>query len=215
MEVFLLVTAAWVFSVCLHEFGHALVAYYGGDHTVKEKGYLTLNPVHYSHPVYSLVMPLVFLFLGGIGLPGGAVYINDHLLRSRGWRTAVSLAGPLMNALLVLLLCVPFWLGLIDERFGPALAFLIQLQLSAILFNLVPIPPLDGFQALAPWMPREVSEKLLANANVFMWSFILVLWYVPPANQAFWTIVYTVSDRLAIDHELALTGWWQFRFWRH
>ncbi|HWV99303.1 MAG TPA: site-2 protease family protein [Candidatus Acidoferrum sp.] len=214
MEVFLLVTAAWVFSVCLHEFGHALVAYYGGDHTVKEKGYLTLNPVHYSHPVYSLVMPLVFLFLGGIGLPGGAVYINDHLLRSRGWRTAVSLAGPLMNALLVLLLCAPFWLGLIDERFGPALAFLIQLQLSAILFNLVPIPPLDGFQALAPWMPREFSEKLLANANVFMWSFILILWYVPPANQAFWTIVYTVSDRLGIDHELALTGWWQFQFWR-
>ena len=214
MEVFLLVTAAWIFSVCLHEFGHALVAYYGGDHTVKEKGYLTLNPIHYSHPVYSLVMPLVFLFLGGMGLPGGAVYINEHLLRSRGWRTAVSLAGPLMNALLVLLLCVPFWLGVIDQRFGPALAFLIQLELSAILFNLVPVPPLDGFQALAPWMPKEFSEKLLANANVFMWTFILVLWYVPPANQAFWDIVSAVSERLGIDYELARTGWWQFQFWR-
>ena len=214
MEVFLLVTAAWVFSVCLHEFGHALVAYYGGDHTVKEKGYLTLNPIHYSHPVYSLVMPLVFLFLGGMGLPGGAVYINDHLLRSRGWRTAVSLAGPLMNVLLVLLLCIPFWLGIMDPRFGPALAFLIQLELSAILFNLVPVPPLDGFQALAPWLPTEVREKLVANANIFMWTFILVLWYVPPANQAFWSVVWSVSDRLGIDYELARTGWWQFQFWR-
>lgn len=215
MEVFLLVTAAWVFSVCLHEFGHALVAYYGGDHTVKEKGYLTLNPIHYSHPIYSLVMPLVFLFLGGMGLPGGAVYINDHLLRSRGWRTAVSLAGPLMNALLVLLLCIPFWLGIMDERFGPALAFLIQLELSAILFNLVPIPPLDGFQALSPWLPREFSEKVMTNANAFMWAFILVLWYVPPANAAFWNVVWAVSDRLGIDYELARNGWWQFQFWRH
>jgi Zn-dependent protease len=214
MEVFLLVTAAWVFSVCLHEFGHALVAYYGGDHTVKEKGYLTLNPIHYSHPVYSLVMPLIFLFLGGMGLPGGAVYINDHLLRSRGWRTAVSLAGPLMNGILVLLLCIPFWLGLIDQRFGPALAFLIQLQLSAIVFNLVPIPPLDGFQALTPWLPPNLSERLHANANVFMWSFILILWYVPPANHTFWSIVWAVSDRLGIDYELARTGWWQFQFWR-
>src|SRR5512141_2416484 len=101
MEVFLLVTVAWVFSVCLHEFGHALTAYYGGDYTVKEKGYLTLNPVHYTHPVYSLVMPLVFMLLGGIGLPGGAVYINEHLLRSRGWRAAVSLAGPAMNVALL------------------------------------------------------------------------------------------------------------------
>ena len=213
MEVFLLVTAGWVFSVCLHEFGHAVVAYYGGDHTVKEKGYLTLNPIHYSHPVYSLVMPLVFLFLGGIGLPGGAVYINNHLLRSRGWRTAVSLAGPLMNALLVLLLCIPFWLGIIDQRFGPALAFLIQLELSAIVFNLVPVPPLDGFQALAPWIPQQVSEKLLANANVFMWTFILVLCYVLPANHAFWSIVRAVSNLLGIDYKLALTGQWQFQFW--
>lgn len=215
MEVFLLVTVAWVFSVCLHEFGHALVAYYGGDHTVKEKGYLTLNPIHYTHPVYSLVMPLLFLLLGGIGLPGGAVYINDHLLRSRGWRMAVSLAGPAMNVLLVLLLCVPFWLGVIDDRFGPALALLIQLQLSAILFNLIPIPPLDGFQALSPWLPVRFSEKMLANSSAFMWAFILILWYVPPANDAFWTVIYTVSQGLGISDELARTGWWQFRFWRH
>jgi len=214
MEVFLLVTAAWVFSVCLHEFGHAIVAYYGGDHTVREKGYLTLNPIHYSHPVYSLVMPLIFLVLGGMGLPGGAVYINDHMLRSRGWRTAVSLAGPLMNVLLVLLLCIPFWFGFVDQRFGPALAFLVQLQLSAILFNLVPIPPLDGFQALAPWLPSNVSERLHANANIFMWTFILVLWYVPAANDAFWGAVCGVSDRLGVDFELARTGWWQFQFWR-
>ncbi len=214
MQVFLLVTVAWVFSVCLHEFGHALVAYQGGDHTVKEKGYLTLNPIHYSHPVYSLLMPLVFLFLGGIGLPGGAVFINDHLLRSRGWRTATSLAGPFMNLALILVLCLPFWAGIVDQRFGPALAFLIQLQVCAVLFNLLPVPPLDGFQALAPWLPQQFSARLFAQANVFLFALVLFLWYVPAANGAFWGLVHGISERLGVDTDLARAGWYEFQFWR-
>ncbi|MGH7971443.1 MAG: site-2 protease family protein [Limisphaerales bacterium] len=215
MQVFILVTVAWIFSVCLHEFGHAAVAYQGGDTTVKDKGYLTLNPIHYTHPVYSLLMPLVFLFLGGIGLPGGAVYINDSLLRSRGWRTATSLAGPFMNLVLILLLCLPFWAGVIDDRFGPALAFLIQLQICAVIFNLLPIPPLDGFHALAPWLPAELRVRLFAQANTFLLVLILLLWYVPPANNAFWGLVYGLSDRLGIDSSMAAQGWNEFRFWRH
>lgn len=214
MEVFLLVTVAWVFSVCLHEFGHALAAYYGGDYTVKEKGYLTLNPVHYTHPVYSLVMPVVFMLLGGIGLPGGAVYINDHLLRSRGWRAAVSIAGPAMNLLLIVLLCIPFWTGMIDERFGPALAFLLQLQISAVLFNLLPIPPLDGFQAIAPWLPEDISHKLYEQSNALLWILFIVMWYVPAANHAFWATVSTVLNMLGIDPRLAWDGWREFQFWR-
>ena len=215
MQVFLLVTVGWVFSVCLHEFGHALVAFKGGDYTVREKGYLTLNPIHYTDPVYSLVMPLVFLFLGGIGLPGGAVYINDHLLRSKGWRTAVSLAGPAMNIVLTLLLCLPFWLGIIDDRFGPGLAFLIQLEISAVLFNLIPIPPLDGYRAVSPWIPEDINERVLAQSNVLIWVLFLAMWYVQPLNQAFWTAVYTLSAVLGIDPEWARMGWYEFRFWRH
>ncbi len=61
MECFIIVTVLWVFSVCLHEFGHAAVAFYVGDYTVKDKGYLTLNPIKYTHPVYSIVMPVVFM----------------------------------------------------------------------------------------------------------------------------------------------------------
>ncbi len=72
MACFFIVTVLWIFSVCLHEFGHAIVAYYGGDTSVREKGYLTFNPLKYTHPVYSLLMPVIFMMLGGIGLPGGA-----------------------------------------------------------------------------------------------------------------------------------------------
>src|SRR4029077_11982516 len=89
-----IVVILWIFSVCLHEFAHAWVAYRGGDYTVRDKGYLDFNPLRYVHPVTSILLPVLFLVIGGIGLPGGAVYINTSLLRSAKWETAVSLAGP-------------------------------------------------------------------------------------------------------------------------
>ena len=101
---FILVLIGWLLSLCLHEFAHAFVAYQGGDYTVKEKGYLTFNPLKYTHPVYSLLLPLLFLAMGGIGLPGGAVYIERWRLRGPRWETAVSLAGPAMNALVAVIL---------------------------------------------------------------------------------------------------------------
>src|ERR1041385_5266765 len=116
MEVFIFVLVGWIFSVCLHEFGHAVVAYRFGDYTVKEKGYLTMNPIHYTDPITSIILPIVFMLLGGIGLPGGAVYINDSLIPKRWQRAAVSLAGPSMNVLLTILLCVPFWTGLVTAE---------------------------------------------------------------------------------------------------
>ena len=215
MEVFLLVTVGWVFSVCLHEFGHAFVAYRGGDYTVKDKGYLTLNPVHYTHPVYSLLMPVVFMLMGGIGLPGGAVYINDELLHSKKWRTAVSLAGPAMNLGLLFLLCLPFWFGVVHEKLGPGLAFLAQLQISAIVLNLLPLPPLDGFRAISPWLREDIRERLLANSNVFLWVLFIVMWYVQPVNNAFWDVVNSTGGRLGIEPYLANEGLRQFRFWEH
>ena len=101
---FFVVLIGWIFSLCLHEFSHALVAYLGGDTTVKDKGYLTFNPLKYTHPVYSLLLPLLFLVMGGIGLPGGAVYIETWRLRSRNWMSVVSLAGPTANLILAIIL---------------------------------------------------------------------------------------------------------------
>src|SRR5439155_15562587 len=218
MACFLTVTILWVFSVCLHEFGHAIVAYYGGDTSVRDKGYLTLNPLHYAHPVYSLVMPVIFLLLGGIGLPGGAVYIEDDRLRSPRWRTAVSLAGPAMNVLLTLALCVPFWAGLIkpdlDNVGALSLAFLIELQISAVIFNLLPLPPLDGFRALSPWIAPDTRDRLMAQSGVFIWGLFLVMWYVPVVNQTFFDLVFAMLDLLDIDRHLAIFGWREFQFWR-
>src|SRR5258705_981919 len=103
---FAIVLFGWIFSLCLHKFSHALVAYYGGDYTVREKGYLTFNPLKYTHPVFSIVLPLVFLLLGGIGLPGGAVYIERWRIRNRLWLSAMSLAGALSNLLVCIILAI-------------------------------------------------------------------------------------------------------------
>ena len=218
MICFFIVTILWIFSVCLHEFGHAIVAYYGGDTSVREKGYLTFNPLKYTHPVYSLLMPVIFMMLGGIGLPGGAVYIDDHALRSRQWRTGVSLAGPAMNILLIGFLWVPFGAGWLEQSrtsvAAYSLAFLIQLEISSVLLCLLPVPPLDGFRAISPWLPEETTERLLAQSSMFLWGLFLILWYVPAANGLFWDVVFRVSDALGVDPRLGYVGLRQFQFWR-
>ena len=219
MACFIVVTVLWVFSVCLHEFGHAWAAERGGDYTVREKGYLSLNPIHYAHPVYSVLMPVVFMMLGGIGLPGGAVYIERHLLRSRAWETWVSLAGIAMNLAMVLLISACFRLGLLTndpQSFASvSLGFLLQLEVSAIVLNLIPVPPLDGFQAIAPWLPTDTRERMFAMSNVSQWILFLALWYVEPLNLVFWKVVWFLSSVLGVDPYLGYVGWHAFRFWEH
>src|SRR5277367_3749016 len=107
--VFIFVIAGWLVSLCLHEFGHAVTAWRFGDHDAEARGYLTLDPRRYSHPALSLLLPMVFIALGGIGLPGAAVYLRTWFMTPTR-RTLVSLAGPAANLVLaVLLLALTLW----------------------------------------------------------------------------------------------------------
>ena len=219
MEVFIFVLVGWIFSVCLHEFGHAIVAYKFGDYTVKEKGYLTMNPIHYTHPLTSIILPIVFMLLGGIGLPGGAVYIEDALINGKWRRALVSLAGPAMNFLFALVLCVPFWTGLVTAEtrnlVPTALAMLISLQISAVLFNLLPVPSLDGFRALSEWLPQEWKEFGWRHANLFLFGLFAIFWQVRLVGALFWLVVSLICAVLGIDYDLVFKGWEEFRFWEH
>jgi hypothetical protein len=148
--VVIFVAAGWVASLSLHEFGHAMVAYRGGDVSVAHKGYLTLDVRKYTDPVLSIVLPLIFLIIGGIPLPGGAVWINRGALRSRGTSSWVSLAGPLSNlavgaALTLVVSLVPMAGGLVV-----AISYLALLQVLTFILNILPIPGLDG------WVDRAV-----------------------------------------------------------
>jgi Zn-dependent protease len=212
---FIVVVVLWVFTVCLHEFGHAIVAYWGGDYTVKDKGYLTMNPIHYTHPVYSILLPIVFMMLGGIGLPGGAVYIEDRLLRSRWWEMAVALAGVTMNLLIVILISACFKLGILPNDPGSmpsvALGFVLQLQIWSILLNLIPVPPLDGFRAIAAWLPSQDKEKVLATSNISQWILFILLFYVRPVQRVFLGIVFYLTHLCGVDFDVMLNGWEHFR----
>lgn len=219
MACFFIVLILWVFSVCLHEFGHAWVALKGGDDSVREKGYLTLNPLRYTHPIYSIALPVVFLVLGGIGLPGGAVYIDRSRLRSPVWDTLVSLGGPAANILIIFVIALLFKLGLIPTDRGQvggiAMAFVLQLQISALIFNLLPVPPLDGFQAIAPWLPWDVREKLYGLSNVAFFAVFIIMAYSRPVNLAFWSLVFTISDFLGVPPQWGIDGYYEFKFWKH
>lgn len=208
----LTVIVGWIASVCLHEFGHAIVAYWGGDLTVKDKGYLTLNPLKYTDIGYSLALPVVFLILGGIALPGAAVYINTALLRSRGWKSAVSAAGPLMTGAVAIALALPFRFGWATQEswVWSALALLASYEVAALCFNLFPIPSFDGFGIVEPWLPQAVQHKVRHWGHYGYLVLFAVLWTVPAANQAFWSLVHGISDSLGIPLDKVSLGYQAF-----
>ncbi|AFE11702.1 putative integral membrane protein [Mycobacterium tuberculosis RGTB423] len=146
--VFVMVIAGWLVSLCLHEFGHAFTAWRFGDHDVAVRGYLTLDPRRYSHPMLSLGLPMLFIALGGIGLPGAAVYVHTWFMTTAR-RTLVSLAGPTVNLALAMLLLAATRLLFdpIHAVLWAGVAFLAFLQLTALVLNLLPIPGLDGYAA--------------------------------------------------------------------
>lgn len=210
---FFVVLVGWVFSLCLHEFSHALVAYWGGDWTVREKGYLTFNPLKYTHPVYSLLLPLLFLVMGGIGLPGGAVYIETWRLRNDYWRSAMSLAGPMANLLVAFVLAIVLNITAVGSTtWGPGLAFLAYLQIMAVVLNLIPVPPFDGYGVIEPFLPGGLRMQVAQVRGAFIWIVFLVLWFVPFAGQALGLVILIVTSLLGIPSILIGTGYEQFRF---
>ena len=111
------------------------------------------NPLMYIDPITSILLPCVFLVMGGVPLPGGSVLINRAALRSRAWESAVAAAGPLANCLLFLLIAVLLHpaTGLVDgsdadpPMWARLLGVLAVLQVFAVILNLIPVPPFDGF----------------------------------------------------------------------
>ena len=185
--IILALLIGWVLTVVLHEFAHGVVALWGGDYTIRERGGVSLNPLQYVHPVNSILLPIIFLLLGGVPLPGGVNYVRMDLLRSRMWQSAVSLAGPAMNILLFLIGAIALhpkvgWVGSIgiNEAWAPPqqlVAALTVLQLFAAIINLVPMPPLDGFGVISPYLKPETRYKLTTpptSTGLMIMTFVLI-----------------------------------------
>ncbi|WP_228717383.1 site-2 protease family protein [Allosaccharopolyspora coralli] len=211
--VILIVLGGWASSLCLHEFGHAVTAYRGGDREVRAKGYLTLDPRLYTDPVLSIVLPLLFVAIGGIPLPGGAVWINHGALGSRRTESMVSLAGPSTNLILGLLLTVV--VSTVQMPFGLAagLSYLAFLQVIAFVLNMLPVPGLDGYGAIEPWLSRparELGAKARPWAPLILFAVIIG---IPFAGSAFFSLAYAVFDLVGGQAAYAAEGMSLFRFW--
>lgn len=210
------VLAAWMLSLCMHEFGHAYIAFRSGDRSIAAKGYLTLNPLKYSDIVLSFVIPVVFIVLGGIGLPGGAVWINRHAIPGRLRHSLISAAGPLSNVLFAVMLAVlyknfahqdhgVFWLGV---------AFLAFLQVTAAVLNLLPVPGLDGFGIIEPYLPSRWVAKVSPYGGYVFLILIALLW-LGPINQGFFNVVFHITDALGIGEIPIRVGLSLFQFWEN
>lgn len=213
VAVFVFVIFGWLVTLCLHEFGHAYSAHRFGDRDVAARGYLRLNPLKYSHPLLSLGLPVLFIALGGIGLPGGAVYVQTGSMTDRQ-KTLVSLAGPAVNlgfaGLLLGLTRLMYDAG--HSVFWAGVAFLGFLQVTALLLNMLPIPGLDGYGALEPHLSPDTRRALLPAKQ---WGFflLLVLLLAPPLNTWFFGAVYWVVELSGVPPALAAAGGGLTRFW--
>ena len=213
------VVAGWVTSLCIHEFGHALVAYLGGDRSVAGEGYLTLNPLRYTNLTMSIILPVIFLLLGGIALPGGAVYINHSALRTRAWSSAVSVAGPLGNLLCGFLIAGAFtlaghnaWITSTNIFFFTALAALGFFMVLAVVLNVLPVPGLDGFGIIRPWLPYSVQYSAMRYSTFAIYGTFILLWFVAPMRDAFFQLVFQLTSLGNIPLQLVTAGQLLMRF---
>jgi Zn-dependent protease len=184
-----------------------------------------MNPLKYTHPLMSIGFPLLFLLMGGIGLPGGAVYIERHRLRNRWWHSAVSAAGPFATFLCLVAYAAPFWTGYVtpevfwkNEPFWAAIAFLIWLEAFSLIINLLPIPPLDGYGIIEPFLPDEVALQIRTTLGGMSFFLILILMLVTPfgdllRDQANDLTDVIMTNQQGMDHRYSGNGYHNFRFW--
>ncbi len=173
-----------IFSVVIHEVSHGYAAYMQGDNTAKFAGRLTLNPLKHLEWFGSFFLPIISYFLGGF-IIGWAkpVPFNPYNLRNQKWGEAVvAVAGPLANVTLAVFFGLLIRFGILSQ-FGDAFVYIasmiVFINLILAMFNLVPIPPLDGSKilfSLLPYSMQNVRNFLEKNGYIFIIFFIFFLW---------------------------------------
>lgn len=167
-------------SMTLHEVMHGLMAYWLGDDTAKEQGRLTLNPIKHIDPFLTVLLPIILLVIGG-PIFGGAkpVPFNPGRVRYDEFGAAlVALAGPLVNLLIAFL--TTGILVLLDPAAGSIawtiLVMTIQINIGFFVFNMLPIPPLDGSRvlyALAPNFVRRGMEVMEQFGLIVVFALVM------------------------------------------
>jgi Zn-dependent protease len=172
-----------LFSVIIHELAHGYVAYSLGDPTAKYQGRLTLNPLKHLDPFGSIILPLLLFLASSPVLVGWAkpVPVNPYNFKDQKWGSLkVSAAGPLTNLALALLFGLV--LRIIPLAFFAQLpgllimfSFIVHINIILAIFNLVPIPPLDGSWILFKFIPRQFDQVkvFLQQYGLFLLIFFI------------------------------------------
>lgn len=180
---FIFSIAVLIMSVVIHEVSHGFIAYALGDQTAKYEGRLTLNPLRHLDPVGSVIVPALMYLMGGfiIGWARPVPY-NPYNLRNQKWGpAAVGVAGPLANVIIAVVfgLVVRFGAGALPVSFISVSGIIVFINLILAVFNLVPMPPLDGSKvlfALLPYRWLRVQEFLERYGLFVLFFFIFFLW---------------------------------------
>jgi Zn-dependent protease len=163
-----------IFSIVLHEVSHGYMANWLGDPTARLQGRLTLNPISHIDPVGSIILPALLLLTHSPILIGYAkpVPYNPYNLRGKYAEGLVAAAGPATN---ILLACIfGFLIRFANAQLGPdligAFAIIVYINMLLALFNLIPVPPLDGSKVLSALFGM-VSPSLERGYNTFRLNF--------------------------------------------
>jgi Zn-dependent protease len=176
----------FLFSTVLHELAHAAMAYKWGDTTAADEGRLTLNPMAHIDPFGTVILPLLMLFMsGGRSLMGYATTpVNESRMRNPKWGGFwTSFAGPLANLAIAIISVIA--LKLLQGGLGNALgdyrdavmtlfSMSVRLNLLLLVFNLLPIPPLDGGHMLRTLLPERFAD-LFNQIGMFGMFIVLAL----------------------------------------
>jgi len=188
----------------VHEFSHALAAYRLGDSTARFMGRLTLNPIAHFDPLGGILLAVTML--SGSGFAFGwakPTPVNPRNLEYGRWGEAiVAAAGPISNLVLAIVAAIPLRYILANLTLAsevPLLALqilllFIQINLVLMVFNLFPIPPLDGSKVLFAFLPPQVAWRWRPMLEQYGFILLLIVFFLPPGDSVGARIVIPIID---------------------
>ena len=185
---------ALLIAITIHEFSHAWVAYLYGDATAKSQGRLTLNPLAHLDPLGT-----IFLFIAGFGW-GKPVQVNpQNFANPKLDNLTVSLAGPISNLFLAIVLGLVYRFVNLPTLFEQFFVLTIFFNLVLMIFNLLPIPPLDGSKILALFLKDETYLYLQQIGIILLFSIIIF-------SSLFYPILPTIMTKTVTFFFTLITG---------
>jgi Zn-dependent protease len=198
MELIILSVIVLVFSVVLHEVAHGVMAYNLGDNTAKYAGRLTLNPIAHIDLYGSIIIPFVLAITHSPIMLGWAkpVPYNPNNIKNPYGDSLVAAAGPAANLLLAVVfgMIIRMGFGAGDEAVMQLLLIIVYTNMTLCLFNLIPIPPLDGSKVFSAFVPRSLSwryERYRQNLEQNpLFGLVAIVAFVTIFGNAFHTLVW-------------------------